>query len=155
MPRPTIKFHEYSMDSADNKRRLMAQVGALRGPYRVALEPCNPQRSDPQRGWYFGVIVPVALAALRDAGWGDVRTEDDAHRFLAAQFLAVTLRNETTGQVRRWVRSTSDLTTEQFSAYCEDCRDLCTSLGHFVPDPDKNWREKKRAQSRELAGVSP
>jgi hypothetical protein len=143
MSRPTIRFHEFSMDPPDNKRRLMAQVGALRGPYRVLLEPCDPRRSNQQNRWYYGCILPLAVPALQDMGWEKIQTEDDAHRYFASEFLAVSHHNIVTGETRRWVRSTADLSTEEFSRYCERCRDRLAEAGVIVPDPDPEyWRKR-------------
>jgi hypothetical protein len=132
------------MDSADNKRRLMLAVGTLRGPYRVILEPCDPRRSNPQNRWYRGSICPLALTALRDEGWENIRTEEDAHRYLASEFLKVSHHNVRTGETREWVRSTADLSTVEMMDYCEQCRDLLATMKVIVPDPDKEyWRARE------------
>jgi len=134
MARPLIKFGEYSMDSPDNKRRLMLQVGALRGPYRVLLEPCDPRRSNQQNRWYWGSILPLAVEFLRDAGWDEIRTEADAHAFLARLLLTVEMVNSKTGETTTRVRSTTELTTVEFSQYCQDIRKMMEESGFVLID---------------------
>ena len=38
----------------------------------------------------------------------------------------------------------SRMTIEEASRWFEECRNLLASRGIFVPDPDPNWREKRR-----------
>src|SRR4051812_360514 len=52
MDREVVNFSEVTA-----KRNIMAYVSRLEGPHRVTIAPARPGITNPQRGYYFGVIV--------------------------------------------------------------------------------------------------
>lgn len=135
MPRPAIKTI-IDCDVPDNKRRLMSQIGTLSGLYRVDMEPARNVRSNRQNAYYWAAIVSAFAQFLTEQDY-DITGPDEAHEFLKARFLAVTVTCRTTGEViGRRVRSTTELDTAQFSEYCERCRAWLAEFFHIVvPDP--------------------
>lgn len=140
MARPTIKLQRIDLSTIDNKRRLIAQIGTLTGIYEVEICPRRNMRSNAQNAWYWSCIAP-ALAEYLSAQDYEITTAEEAHEFLRARFLAVTVANKQTGvAIGRRVRSTTELTTEQFSDYCERCRTwMADFFGIIVEDPDPNY----------------
>lgn len=88
----------------------------------VVLRARRRQRSLPQNNFYWAAIV-TALA--EETG----HTPMEIHEALKHQFLS---RVEGKLEI---TRSTADLTTAEFSEYCERCRVLAAELGVNVPNP--------------------
>jgi hypothetical protein len=137
MARPTIKLPSIDMTQADNKRRVIQSVGVLTGLYEVTIEPRRSTRSNQQNKWYWACLVRAFGEYMRDQDY-DITSDDECHEFLKARFLATTVVNKTTGEVLgRRVKSTTELTTEQFSDYCERCRAwMADFFGIIVPVPE-------------------
>lgn len=121
----------------DNRQRLQRQIGSLEGSYRIEISPTRPTRSVKQNAFYWGVIIASLWEWLRDQDW-TIGSDEAAHEMLKARFLATTIINKRTGEViGRRVRSTTELTTEEFSDYVERCRMFLSEWCNIVvPDPD-------------------
>jgi hypothetical protein len=63
------------------------------GRYRVVIEP-YAKRSLSQNNWIHAVL-PDIKQGLRDAGFDDIRTEDDAKDFIKALFFSKEVSNGT------------------------------------------------------------
>jgi hypothetical protein len=161
MARPVIKLPCTDLAIPDIKRRVIQQVGVLVGIYDIEFDPRRDTRSNRQNAWYWACIVSAFAAYMRDQDY-EIITDDEAHEFLKARFLAVSVHNRRTGEViGRRVRSTTELSTEQFCEYCERCRAwLADFFGIIVPDPQP-WetrtvvstvtRKPRRIESKVLA----
>lgn len=68
------------------------------GRYLVKIDKAN-KRSLPQNAYYHGVIVPLVKNGLKDIGYNEVRTNEDAHECLKYLFLKKQIPNENTGEV--------------------------------------------------------
>lgn len=153
MARESIKL-PLNLSVLDNKRRLVSQIGILDGWYDVSLMPRRPTRSLRQNAWYFSCIAAALAQYLSDQDY-DVTTTDQAHELLKARFLKVAVTNKRTGEVlQNRVRSTTELTTEEFSDYCERCRTwLADFFGIIVPDPDPDHH--RGATVRGISSAAP
>lgn len=131
-----------NMDEPENKRRLMSKVGLLRGWWEVEISPRRNTRSLQQNKWYWSQIVAPLAEYLSDQDY-NVTTSEEAHELLKARFLATTVFCKRTGDVLcRRVRSTTELTTEEFADYCERCRAWLSDFFNLqIQDPDPAWRE--------------
>lgn len=138
MGRPKLNT-ELNLSDADNKRRLMAQIGPLQGKYRVRLEPAGETRSGPQNRWYFKFVVPALMEFFEQQG--QHFTKEQAHDMLADEFLGETVIDHNTGQVMaRTRRSTTTLTVAEFSDYIEKCLAWMAHYGVTVDDAEKPAR---------------
>ena len=112
---------------------LSAALAAFEGrEVEARLGPPRKARSLSQNDWYWAAIVPE----LADE-WGyevDDKSEiEKAHESLKFQFLRVTDENG-----RERVRSTTELSTKEFSEYCERCRRYAAiEYGRNIPDPGR------------------
>jgi|SRR5882724_2739112 len=88
----------------------------------VVLRKRRRQRSLPQNSWYWSCIV-MGLAA--ETG----HTSQEIHEALKHRFLS---RIEGKLEI---TRSTADLTTAEFSEYCERCRVLAAEMGFLILSP--------------------
>lgn len=140
-----------NLDDVAEKRRLIAEIGALSGFYEAELSPRRNTRSLQQNRWYFACIVPSLAAFLADQDYENC-SEAFAHALLKQKCLSRDFIDRETGEVIATpAGSTAKLDTEQFSRYCERCRHwLEEKFGIVVPDPevDPRKREPRRRVQR-------
>lgn len=78
------------------------------------------KRTLPQNSYYWGCVVPMVKNGLRDAGYNEVKTNDDAHEILKHLFLKRKVESDKTGDVIVIAGSTAKLHTVEFNAYLEE-----------------------------------
>jgi hypothetical protein len=85
-------------------------------------------------------VVPLVFEGLRDAGYDDVKSEEDAHEIMKGLFLKRQIGSQKKGgEVLEFSRSTTDLTKEQFSEYLEDIwRWSAEFLSVVIPNPGES-----------------
>ena len=92
-------------------------------------------RSDPQNRYYWGVVVEMIRAGMKEMG--DIVTADQVHEFLKWRFLRVSKIDEGTGEVLyEYAGSTAKLKTVEFGEYIEKCCQFAAEmLGVSIPLP--------------------
>jgi hypothetical protein len=92
-------------------------------------------RSDPQNRYYWGVVVEMIRAGMKEMG--DTVTPDQVHEFLKWRFLKEQRIDETTGEVLyEYAGSTAKLKTAEFGEYIEKCCQFAAEmLGVSIPLP--------------------
>jgi hypothetical protein len=91
----------------------------------LQIRKFRKKRTLPQNAWYFGVLIPAMAEEIGiDA--------EDLHEQLKQHFLSVRI-DENFARVR----STTELSTVEFSKYMEDCQRLAAEYGVDVPFPDE------------------
>ena len=96
------------------------------------------KRSLPQNAYIHAVLFPEAAIALREAGFSEVRTSEDAKHVCKAIHLKKEIVNEQTGEVITRVMDTHELTKEQMSKFIEDvCFWLHDTFNHYCPLPNE------------------
>jgi hypothetical protein len=135
MPRQSIKLH-LDLSVSDNKRRLIQSIGTLTGQYEVNIEPRRLTRSNAQNAWYWACITPALAEYLAQQDY-DGCDPDTAHEILKDKFLRVPMVNKASGEMLGYrTRSTTELSTVEFSDYCERCRAwMLDFFGIIVSDP--------------------
>lgn len=95
-------------------------------------------RSDNQNRYYWGVVVPMIQAGIKDMG--DVAGTDEVHELLKARFLGRDKIDQGTGEfLYRLPGSTASLSTVEFLEYIAHCQQFAAEyLGVIIPDPDGN-----------------
>lgn len=56
---------------------------------------------------------------LRDVGWDEIKTNDDAHEYIKKEFLQKTITNHKTEEKKTIPGSTAELTTKEFCEFIE------------------------------------
>lgn len=75
---------------------------------------------------------------LREIGYNEVRTNDDAHEVLKHLFLKKNYANESTGEVITVPGSTANLKTYEFNQFLEDIWQwAATYLNIQIPQPNE------------------
>src|SRR5438552_17183381 len=82
-----------------NMQELKAAFNSLKdGKHQVTIKDVR-NRSLPQNDYYWAVIVPMCRKGLYDAGYDEVRTNDDAHEVLKHEHLRKRIVSKQTGDV--------------------------------------------------------
>jgi hypothetical protein len=89
------------------------------GIYQYEITPFVRKRSNKQNS-YFHAIMPQIQKGLYDAGWRNVKTAQDAKRFVKELFLTVEVENELTGEKIKDVRGTSTLNAKEMGDLIEE-----------------------------------
>lgn len=137
-----------------DRAELLRRLRALKpGPGMLRIQRKRPPHSDPQRGYYFGVIVKRFAART---GY----TIDEMHEVLKAYNLdkqdAAEGRNGrlVDGLVIGGSIADDKLDTGQMHAYIERCREWgIVQLEEPVPDPDPDYKQALE-ESRALHATS-
>lgn len=82
--------------------------------FDVTIENKKKHRSVQQNRWYWAAIKILA----DHTGY----TSNEMHEVCKLKFLKVELVNEKTGEVLEYVKSTTDLSTTEFSVYMDELR---------------------------------
>jgi hypothetical protein len=89
------------------------------GKYLVSFKPYK-RRSLNQNGYWWGCLVPLVKQGLNEAGWNDIRTNEDAHEYLKSIFVKKSIVNFNTGEVATFTGSTTELNTVEFAKLVDD-----------------------------------
>jgi hypothetical protein len=107
------------------------------GRYRVVINSFK-KRSLPQNAYYHGCVVPLVKDGLRDAGYNEVKTCEDAHEILKHLFLKRKLSNENNGDEIVIPGSTAKLTTIEFNTFIDEVIQWAAEyLGITIPLPNE------------------
>jgi len=100
------------------------------------------KRSLPQNAYYWAVMVPLVRRGLYDAGYDEVRTDDDAHKVIKHVHLKKNIVNKQTGEVIEIDGSTAKLTIPEFNEFIESvCRWSVDFLSVYIPSPNEQLVE--------------
>jgi len=103
---------------------------------RVTVEKYTKKRSLEQNAYLWGVCYPTIIREGGEAlrGW----TAEDLHRlFLMRHFGSEMLRWGDTLE-HRPLRTSSKLSTVEFSAFVESIQQFCAEQGVYIPSPNED-----------------
>jgi hypothetical protein len=106
------------MGDAADRLRLWDELRQLKGEHRFTIRACRV-RTSPQNRLYWGQVVREFAKFLR--AQGQPRTAMQCHRMLATKFLMQSVCDADGVYIADEVRSTTDLSVEEFSEYIENC----------------------------------
>lgn len=115
------------------------------GPVEIVIRCARRKHSDPQRGYYWAVVIPIITNAINEQQGEEAFSRDDVHQYLRQLHnTKVTIHPDTLQEVKI-PASTSNLTTVGFSEYTERCKDWAAQmLSVFIPDPDPSLGKRAR-----------
>ena len=122
------------LSDPDQNQRLRNAIQVTQGVCEVTVKRKRETRSLNQNRWYWACIVGPFFDFLAGQDY-DITSPDDAHEILKAKFLTVEIRDALGNVIASRVRSTADLTTEEFGDYCDKCR---TWLDDFFGIPTQD-----------------
>lgn len=124
-----------------NKKQLIAFIEELTTGKWLLKAERKDKRSNQQNKYLHGCMLPIIRDALKDAGWNNIKTIEDAKDYVKVKFLKYDLVNEQTGEVQEMYRNTSALTKLQFMELVQDVQIwLLDMFGIDLPMPGKQAR---------------
>ena len=105
------------------------------GRYFVTIKKKNNRTNQQNKYWWSGV-VPLVRQGLKDAGYNEVKTNEDAHEVLKALFLKKHISNGD-GVALEMSGSTTELSTIEFNELIANVQQWAAEfLNVIVPDPN-------------------
>lgn len=102
----------------------------------ITIDKKKNERSLQQNAYYWGVLIPIVQAALKDAGMK--MSKEETHELLKFKFLQVEKVNESTGEILKFLGSSAELTTTGFMEFIADIQQWSAEyLNTQIPSPNE------------------
>lgn len=119
------------------------------GQFLISIKNIS-KRSIQQNRYYWSVVVPAVRKGLYEAGYDEVKTNNDAHEVIKHIHLRKRIVSKQTGDVIDIAGSSTELSTPAFNDFIESiCRWSAEFLGVVIPSPNEyvskdfeNWIEE-------------
>ncbi len=121
--RATIQKGKVVFDRVDMLNSYL--IGLEGKEVEVIVSRRKKHRTNPQNSWYWACVVAIPAEHF---GY----TPDEMHEAFKWLFLKKDENNKPPT-----VRSTTSLSTVEFSEYVEKCRQFCAEEGLYIPDPEE------------------
>lgn len=106
----------------------------------ITIQKKRIKRSNSQNAYYFGCIIPLVRDGLINTT-GEIFDLTETHNFLKAQFCYKELINESTGEIVKIPKSTTDNSTTDAEIYYEQIRRFADDfLGVKIPLPNEDLK---------------
>jgi len=127
-----------------NTKVFRADLDSLpKGKYQIIAEKYKRKASPPQFRYLYGLVYPLSMIALNDAGYEFVNI-DQVDAFWKSMFCLKEVLNRETGEIMKIPMSKSEFMTIDEMTYCDAIRNYCSEyLNAEIPDPDPNWKSNK------------
>lgn len=121
-----------------NRKMIMDVIASFEGKViTITIQKKRKQRSNPQNKYYWGLIVPIWRNLLLNE-WGEVHTNESTHEFLKMNFGYNERVDESTGEIFRSPRSTTENSTVEMEEYHETLRQKAMEMfGAVIPLPNE------------------
>lgn len=107
------------------------------GRYLVTVKS-SKIRSLQQNAYLHGLLIPEFKNALREAGYDEIKTDEQAKQLMKMMFLKRSIANKETGEVLEYTEDTHNLTTLELNILIEDVIRFCADkLSYVVPYPNE------------------
>jgi hypothetical protein len=114
-----------------------------KGKYTHTVEKYKRKASHEQFKYLYGLVYPLSMIALNDAGYEFVNI-DEVDQFWKSMFANKEVLNRETGEILKIPLSKSQFMTIDEMTYCDAIRNYCSEyLMTSIPDPDPNWKLHK------------
>jgi hypothetical protein len=115
-----------------------------KGKYQHTVERYKRKASHPQFKYLYGLVYPLSLIALNDAGYEFVNV-DQVDLFWKSMFANKEVLNRETGEIYKIPLSKSEFMTVDEMTFADAIRNYCGEyLMTIIPDPDPNWKQNKK-----------
>ena len=127
-----------------NPSLMRSELDALpKGRYKMTIERFHRKATPLQWGYLYGLVYPLSMIALNDAGYEFVNI-DEVDLFWKSLFANKEVMNRESGEILKIPLSKSEFVTIDEMAYCDAIRNYCSEyLNTFIPDPKPDWKNKK------------
>jgi hypothetical protein len=104
------------------------------GNYTVIVERRKKKRSNDQNSYYW-LLIDMMVQGFRELG--NRASKESVHNLMREEFCYEEAVNPKTGEIKRLVKSTTDLSTTEFMDYIEHMKQFSAEwLGVILPDPE-------------------
>ncbi len=108
-----------------------------KGDYIFTVTPNRKTRSNQQNAYLWGVVYPMVLLGLQDAGW-EITDEEQVHEYCKQAFAAREVINKDTGEVISLPNSTARMQTAEFNVYVDKIKAFALEyLNITIPEPNE------------------
>lgn len=105
--------------------------------YVITIKKKQKIRSNGQNRYYFGIVLPLVLRGLRNAGF-DVHSKEDAHDIVKCKFLKVDIENDS-GEFITSIKSTKEMSTQEFKEFIDNVQYWASEyLNEYIPSPNES-----------------
>ena len=127
-----------------NPSLMRSELDALpKGRYKMTIEKFHRKATHLQFGYLYGLVYPLSMIALNDAGYEFVNI-DQVDLFWKSLFANKEVMNRESGEILKIPLSKSEFVTIDEMTYCDAIRNYCSEyLNAFIPDADPNYKKKK------------
>ena len=127
-----------------NPSLMRSELDALpKGRYKMTIEKFHRKATHLQFGYLYGLVYPLSMIALNDAGYEFVNI-DQVDLFWKSLFANKEVMNRESGEILKIPLSKSEFVTIDEMTYCDAIRNYCSEyLNAFIPDADPNYKTKK------------
>lgn len=106
----------------------------FQGPVLVTIEPVRQEKTDLQRGYYFGAVLPALTEYYNRSREGIFPVHSSVvHLEIKRSILGV----DEQGNVLR----SRDLNTAEYAKFTDDIRAFLATKGINVPSPEERWEQ--------------
>lgn len=103
---------------------------------RLSVQEIKRRRSDKQNRYYWGCVLPIVHEMFLDAG--NVMDADEVHVFLKQHIGKLTKTvSDPKGRMGKVVRSSTELTTEEWERFMEAVRAWAAEFSVSIPLPNE------------------
>lgn len=108
----------------------------------ITIEKKSKKRSVLQNAYYWAVVVPMVKSGLTDNGYSGV-TIEKVHSILKSNFNIREIVNEDTGEIKKYIGSTTEMTTTEMMEYFSEIQQWASEELHiYIPDPGEQVKIK-------------
>lgn len=94
-----------------NRNIVLEAINSFEGKdLLITFEKVSKKRSNNQNAYYWGVLIPILQNCFREY-WGEIWSKEKTHDFCKMQFNFIEKVNESTGEIVRVPKSTTENTT--------------------------------------------
>jgi len=108
-----------------NRSQILETIKSFEGKdILITFEKPKKKRSNNQNRYYHGIIIPILQNCIKES-WGECWSREKTHEFCKLQFNFIERVNESTGEIVRIPKSTTENSTS-------DQEDLHFEIRNFV-----------------------
>jgi hypothetical protein len=122
-----------------NRNIVLEAINSFEGKeVLISFDKVGKKRSSNQNAYYWGVLIPILQKCFRES-WGEIWSKEKTHDFCKMQFNFIEKINESTGEIVRIPKSTTEnTTTAQEELHLEIRKFILEWFDIEVPLPNEN-----------------
>lgn len=138
MPIPTIIYNGEVKDGIlkiHNRKLFDKELSTLEGEVTITIKKKKKVRSPQANKYYWGVVISLIVHGFEQTGVQT--TKEVVHEFLKLRFNFDEVVSESTGEVIKIAKTTTNMSTMEFSEdYTERCREFAREFFNIeIPEP--------------------